>query len=89
MGPLSRALFAIGLGFLVGTAVGVANLLSGLATNWLTLPAWMACGAMIGAAHPTAELLLHVLVRVGDRIDALLARPGDRPDPDQPAETEW
>ena len=88
MGPILRGLFAIGLGTLFGTTVGVVNLLIGLANNWRTVPAWAFAGALIGAAHPTAELLLHVLLRVGDRIDRWWACRRERREAEQSSELE-
>ena len=75
MGPLTRALVAIGFGVLVGTAVGLGCWLAGLAgNNWRTIPAWALAGALLGAAHPVAELLLRIALSLGERLDGRWGR---------------
>jgi hypothetical protein len=59
--------FGITLGALVGTGVGVANILLGLANNWLTIPAWTISGALLGSAHPMADAVLQAIIRLFDR----------------------
>jgi hypothetical protein len=66
-GPWTKILFGIGLGAILGTPIGVANILFGLANNWLTIPAWIIAGALLGSAHPTAEVVLRVFLRPSDR----------------------
>jgi hypothetical protein len=66
-GPLTKVLFGIGLGVFLGTVVGVANMLLGLANNWLTIPAWTISGALLGSAHPMVEALLDAIGRKSGR----------------------
>jgi hypothetical protein len=58
--PSTKFKFAFGIGFgvIVGSLVGVANLLLGLAQNWLTIPAWVFVGGLLGSAHPTIDAIL-------------------------------
>jgi hypothetical protein len=55
--------FGIGVGALFGTVVGVANMLLGLAQNWLTIPAWVFIGALLGFAHPTVDAIWSAINR--------------------------
>ncbi|HLJ95056.1 MAG TPA: hypothetical protein VKU02_17910 [Gemmataceae bacterium] len=61
-GPWAKMLWGVGFGAFIGTVVGVANLLTGLAKNGLTIPAWSLCGALLGSAHPVAETLLERII---------------------------
>src|SRR5262245_2913792 len=83
MRPVTRALFAIGLGVILATSLGVVIWLVGLAgNNWRTIPAWTIAGALIGAAHPTAELLLWAFQSLGERLERRWARRGERSEPE-------
>jgi hypothetical protein len=67
--PSLATKFLIGsaIGGFVGTLVGVATILAGLANNWLIIPAWMFSGALLGTAHPLAEAVLQLIIRIFDR----------------------
>jgi hypothetical protein len=61
--------FGIGVGVMIGTFVGVGNILLGVAQNWRTIPAWMFVGALLGSAHPTADSILGAISRPSRRPD--------------------
>jgi len=54
----TKMALGIGLGALLGASVGSLNIVLGLAQNWLTVPAWILAGALLGSVHPTVETVL-------------------------------
>lgn len=55
-----------GLGASLGAIVGVTNIVLGLAQNWLTVPAWILAGALLGSVHPTIDMVLDSICRPDD-----------------------
>jgi hypothetical protein len=66
-GLSTKFVLGIAIGAFIGTAVGVTNILLGLVNNWLTVPAWALSGALLGTAHPLAEAVLKMILRIFDR----------------------
>jgi hypothetical protein len=73
----TKMALGIGLGALLGASVGVTNIVLGLAQNWLTVPAWILAGALLGSAHPTVEMVLDSICRP-DRLPEQPKQPGSR-----------